>query len=198
MKNSCTCPPSEAPSPAAAGCPAQVFLPLPPAHLARDATGSTAGARESERRMGGNVLNLIVCTFMACCKPAANSLMNRIPSLNKDVFCSCSHYVYLAPFMSSRVKLVFRLVLAAVFAWCIYYLPRFFLGSVSIHERDGDEPNMALFPGRQIIGLRMEYGKKLNVAITRMTPHTDYEVRLSYPASVSRPILSGLTWLPFV
>jgi hypothetical protein len=87
--------------------------------------------------------------------------------------------------MSSRIKFVSRLALALAFAWCVYCLPRFWFGSVSIFERNESEPNMVLFPGRQIIGLRMEYGKKLNVAITRMNPHTEYEVRLSYPASVS-------------
>ena len=87
--------------------------------------------------------------------------------------------------MSSRVKFAYRLVLATVFALGVYYLPRFWFGTLSTLELDNDDINMALRPGRQILGLRLEYGKKLNVAITRMNPHTDYEVRLSYPASVS-------------
>ena len=87
--------------------------------------------------------------------------------------------------MSSRVKFAYRLVLATVFALGVYYLPRFWFGTLSTLEIDNEGSNLALRPGRQILGLRLEYGKKLNVAITRMNPHTDYEVRLSYPASVS-------------
>jgi hypothetical protein len=83
--------------------------------------------------------------------------------------------------------------LAAAFALCAYYLPRYLFGSLSTSQLDNHGSDMMLRPGRQILGLRLEYGKKLNVAITRMNLHTDYEVRLSYPASVSR-ILSA--WLP--
>ena len=90
--------------------------------------------------------------------------------------------------MSARLRVASCLLLSALFASAVYFLPQRLFGKVSLLEHDSNEPNMALCPGRQILGLRLEYGKKLNVAISRMAPHTDYEARLSYPASVSSPL----------
>ena len=68
-----------------------------------------------------------------------------------------------------------------------FFLPLLLFGTTKLDEPDRDEPSLVLGPGRQIFGLRLEYGKKLNVALTRMSLHTQYEVRLSYPASVPPP-----------
>ena len=101
--------------------------------------------------------------------------------------------------MSARLRVASCLLLSALFASAVYFLPQRLFGKVSLLEHDSNEPNMALCPGRQILGLRLEYGKKLNVAITRMAPHTDYEARLSYPASVRSllPFLPPLNFLSF-
>jgi hypothetical protein len=89
--------------------------------------------------------------------------------------------------MAYRVRFASHLLLMTLFFLAAYYLPQYVFGTVSLLHHDNSEPNLELCPGRQLLGLRLEYGKKLNVAITRMTPRTEYEVRLSYPASVAPP-----------
>jgi hypothetical protein len=93
--------------------------------------------------------------------------------------------------MAYRVRFASHLLLMTLFFLAAYYLPQYVFGTVSLLHHDNSEPNLELCPGRQLLGLRLEYGKKLNVAITRMTPRTEYEVRLSYPASVAPPLPSS-------
>ncbi len=59
--------------------------------------------------------------------------------------------------MGPRVRVAARVALVILFCAGAFYLPRFLFGTVSLLERDRDEPNMALCPGRQILGLRLEY-----------------------------------------
>jgi hypothetical protein len=59
--------------------------------------------------------------------------------------------------MSSRVGVAARVALVILLCTGAFYLPRFLFGTVSLLERAHDEPNMALRPGRQILGLRLEY-----------------------------------------
>ena len=89
--------------------------------------------------------------------------------------------------MKNRFRFMAGMSLVALIVLASFFMPVFLFGTTTIGEHGLDEPGLVLSPGRQIFGLRLEYGKKLNVALTRMSLHTQYEVRLSYPASVTPP-----------